>query len=277
MLGLEKIAAWWDEQYVESQEALDEFVTNNDGTNTSVYGRSIIATAAYTSMTLGAGLVDILRIGEGVKEGGWGYAKDGLRILALAGPVVKLGRLGLAKWTYNPPGGICASVAAAQALRQTGNRLFISVYNVLISNGVLIPKNMNQLIPCLIKLGAKTKDLGVPKNVDALKTLTQTHKKSVILFGVAWKSKGHALYAYRNSFGSFRIADRTGKIVKSLSELENKYKGIGSASFQGSAVAIKNAVIVEGSSLASMVAIEVNAYLFKDSRTKEIQIYPVKN
>ncbi len=41
-------------------------------------------------MVLGSGLVDLLRFGDGVSEGGLaGWGKDGLRLLGIAGPAGK--------------------------------------------------------------------------------------------------------------------------------------------------------------------------------------------
>ncbi len=51
-----------------------------------------VAGTVQTSMDLGAGLVDVLRFGEGGTEGGVkGVGKDVLRLLILVGP---LGRAG---------------------------------------------------------------------------------------------------------------------------------------------------------------------------------------
>ncbi len=51
-----------------------------------------VAGTVQTSMDLGAGLVDVLRFGEGGAEGGVkGVGKDVLRLLILVGP---LGRAG---------------------------------------------------------------------------------------------------------------------------------------------------------------------------------------
>lgn len=58
-------------------------------------------------MDLGAGFVDVLRVGEGVKKGGWGYAEGALRVVSLAGPATRVGRFGLAKLVLMLRGG-CA-------------------------------------------------------------------------------------------------------------------------------------------------------------------------
>jgi hypothetical protein len=90
------IANWWDQNHRQSQQVLDEFVEKNPNQFAIV-----LATAAHTSMVLGAGLVDVLRIGDGVAQGTVrGATDDGLRLLAFAGPAAKFGRTKLAheKW-----------------------------------------------------------------------------------------------------------------------------------------------------------------------------------
>ncbi|WKN41298.1 hypothetical protein [Tunicatimonas pelagia] len=280
MSEFEKIALWWDEQHTETQQLLNHWVANNNNSILDRYGRVLTATAVSTAMELGAGLVDTLRLGEGVKEGGWGYAKDSLRLLSFAGPIFKLGRLGFAKWTFNPSGGWCASVATAKAIRHTGYNLFIRSSDIIGLTRRLQPKNMSEFIPMLKKLGVIIKESKDVKTLDVIKILTKQNKKSVIIFGVKWtktngKKVGHALYAYRDSVGRFRIADRVGKTFSNLSELNKYYDNISTAVPQGSVVIVKNAMIVEGTSLSSVLAVEVNAYLLK-SKSKEVNFTPVK-
>ncbi len=282
MLGLEKVADWWEGNKKESEGALQEWV-NTSESDFGLYSRAFVATSVSTAMSLGSGLVDVLRLGEGVKEGGWGYAKDALRVLAIAGPIFKLGRLGAAKWTFNPKGGLCASAATAKALRHTGNKMFLSAQSVFARSGSAAPKNLNEFVPMLKIWGVKVNELKLA-NLGELSKLLQKSKKSVVMFAVRWKipntEKGaaHALYAFRNSAGQLRIADRTGAIVDSLSKLEKFYPGISNAVPQGAALLIKNSIVTKGTSLASMLAIEVNALLVRDSQgNKEVQISPVKD
>ena len=280
MLGLEKIANWWDGKHKESEDILQEWVNNNNS-DLEMNAKAVVATIVSTSMILGAGLVDVLRIGEGIKKGGtWGYFQDGLRLLSIAGPIARLGRLGAAKWTFDPGGNWCASIAMAKALRQTGTKLFIRASEVIQKTG-FAPTNLNQFIPVLKSMGARVREVSKLKDMKALEQLVADNPKSVIMFGVTWKFPsgeivGHALYAFRDTFGAFKIADRSGKIVSTLSELNVYYPAIGSATPQGAALIIYNSVIVEGTSLASMLAIEVNAFLAQTANGKEVIFTPVK-
>lgn len=283
MFRLEKIAEWWEGNQRESQEILQNWV-NTSNSDFGLYSRAAVATAVDVSMTLGGGLVDILRIGEGVEEGGWGYARDGIRLLALAGPFLRLGRLAAARWTFNPSpsGNLCASVAAAQTLRQTGTTIFVSAKQIFHRTGCRPPRNLNEFLPVLRSINARVTELPLT-NLSQLNRYLQANNKSVILFSVRWRPPrgladvAHALYAYRNSIGQFKIADRTGRIVNSLSQLENVYSGISNGVPQGSALLIQNSIIVEGTTLASMLALEVNVVLVRSNDAdREVQIFPVE-
>lgn len=273
MLYLERVANWWDRQHQQSDEILQQWV-NNYNSDLELYAKSAVAAILETSMVFGAGMIDTLRIGEGVKEGGWGYGKDALRLLTIAGPIARLGRLGLAKWTFDPGGNWCASVAMAKALRQTGISLFIKVSDVIAKTGGS-PNSMGEFIPILKGLGARIKEVPVLQSIEELKKIVSANPRAVVLFGVAWNKGGHALYAFRNALGMFKIADRTGKVVGSLAELKNFYQGIEMALPQGSAVVVYNAVVTEATSIASMLAMEVNAYIYNENNQKKVVLMPV--
>src|SRR4051794_25968542 len=106
MLALEKLAAWWDEQKRGSEKVLDSFVDEHP----NLFGVAV-AGSVKTAMDLGAGFVDVFRVGEGVKQGGWGYAQDALRVVSLAGPVARVGRFGLTKFVPDVVGPLCARVS----------------------------------------------------------------------------------------------------------------------------------------------------------------------
>ena len=93
--------------------------------------------------TVAAGFLDFLRIGDGVKAGGWGYAQDALRLLMLVGPALKfagVARIGIVRLFQVDPGGdICAVITARAALMMTGVRHFISLGKVLKPWGLTSP------------------------------------------------------------------------------------------------------------------------------------------
>ena len=279
MSTLTEIADWWDSQRRESEEALQNWVNASDS-EYGMYGRAVIAAGTSTAMVLGAGLVDVLRIGTGVQEGGWGYARDGMRLLTVAGPLLRMARLGAARFTYNPSGGLCASVATSKAIRHTGNRFFVSAKAIFTQTGSRAPRNLNEFLPALRSLGARVQEIN-PGTLSSLYGVVRGNTRSVVMFAVRWNMPGrgpvgHALYMFRNSFGRIKIADRSGRIVASFAQLEEYYPGISNASLQGSSILIHNAIVVEGTSLASMLALEVNAVLVKHGDgNREFQVSPV--
>jgi hypothetical protein len=287
MFGLDKAADWWDGQRKETEDILQNWVNNSDS-SLAMHSKAGVAALVSTSMTLGAGLVDVLRLGEGVKQGGWGYGEDALRLLSVAGPVVRLGRMGLAKWTVDPmpTEGICAMVAIAKAMRQTGNRFFLRAEEV-IGKMVEIPGDLSLIVNKLkYFFGAKTTLVPyIFSNTVRLKQILAIHPKSVVLFNICWKWKvrgveeevAHMMYAFKDSLGRVKIADRSGKIVSSLEELDHLYPNISSGTLYGNAVVVHNAVIVEGTSLLSMLAIEVNGVLKSTPYGKEIVFAAVQD
>lgn len=263
---LRTVADKWDEQHAISERELERMVEENPN-----YFAIVVATAVSTSMQLGAGMVDVLRLGEGVKEGTLsGVAKDGLRLLQVAGPVARVGRFALARVFPDPKGGVCAWVAAVKALRQTGTKHFATLEDIAKAAGKTVPElggvgSMSRVVSAMLNLGAKVRGLG---EASSIQQVGQAALKSngVVLFGVKWtiqgEAVGHALYAYKDLTGVVRIVDRSGKVVKSLAELEKVgYSGIGSATVFGEMVLVENAIIAKLPSGLSTLAMEVNGVM----------------
>jgi LysM repeat protein len=95
------------------------------------------------------------------------------------------------------------------------------------------------------------------------------------MFSVEWaeggEKVGHTLYAFRNMFGQIRYADRTGKIVSSLLELERAVKGgygaIGGAKVYGTAALVEGTVFAQVARGFGMLAMEVRSQLAVDPET----------
>lgn len=172
MLALEKLANWWDTQKKESEKALDSFVDAHP----NLFGVAV-AGSVKTAMDLGQGFVDVLRVGEGVKKGGWGYAEDALRVVSIVGPVARIGRLGLAKLVPNVAGPLCARVSATQALRVTGTRHFAAVEDVIKSLSGKVITSMTDIEPELRQLGANVRNLGEMKSLEHVKDLVNRNPR----------------------------------------------------------------------------------------------------
>ncbi|MDQ2841476.1 MAG: hypothetical protein M3Y72_10650 [Acidobacteriota bacterium] len=96
-------------------------------------GAAPVAWAGFKlTTTVSKGFVDVLRIGDGVKKGGWGYGEDALRGLVVVGPALRGIRIAsglVVSVDANASMGNCAWVAAARGARLSG-RLFASIKDV---------------------------------------------------------------------------------------------------------------------------------------------------
>ena len=89
------LAEWWEgnRQYLEdwSEDGLSEFVEKHPN-----YFAVAVATVAQTvvefPLAIGGGFVDILNLGKGAADGGWGYLQDGLRLVSAVGPLARGGQ-----------------------------------------------------------------------------------------------------------------------------------------------------------------------------------------
>jgi hypothetical protein len=283
MWAASDLAEWWDQQHSAAEKELERFVDDNP----NLFG-VIVATGVSTAMQVGAGTVDVLRFGEGMAEGGLkGFGKDALRGLSIAGTLGKGAKLvqsfagaRAARLIKNSPGPICGWVSITKALRQTGNKTYMAVSDLLAEDAMAseLPKlggsYMVQRVAKLRELGAKVVDsLKVPAEVEELRSMVP-RDGSVVMFGVRWqkdsKNVGHALYAFYDYLGRFRIADRSGLVVSSLRELEELkpgYGAIGSAVPQSVAL-LKNVFMkCVGPKGLATIAMEVQAIMHADAET----------
>lgn len=267
MLTASDIADWWDEQHRTSKKALDEFVDEHP----NWFGVVVAGTVA-TAMDLGGGMVDVLRLGQGAAEGSLGgVARDGLRLLQLAPAIGKIGRYALARFMVDPGGGICTWVSAAKALRQVGAKTFASVDDLAKAAGLKSIQQLggafvDELLPVLRKLGARATLVNNPTLQSVIAAAARG--KEVVLFSLSWAggSVGHTIYAFRSVAGRVVFADRTGKIVNSIAELERFYPGISKATVYGPAALLEGPrlLVIDG---VGVLAMEVLAQLAVDPVT----------
>jgi LysM repeat protein len=267
MLTASDIADWWSEQHRTSRGALDAFVDEHPN-----WFGVVVAGTTSTAMDLGAGYVDVLRLGEGIAEGGLkGAVQDGLRLLQLTPAIGRLSRFRLARVMVDPGGGICTWVSAAKALRQVGVKAFATVDDLARAAGFqssarLESAYVHELTPLLQKLGGHVTP--VAANLEAIHAAARA--ESVVLFSVRWSHEGrelgHTLYAFRDATGRLRYADRTGAVVGGLAELEKHYVGIGGASVYGSAALVQGARVLISQAVA-VLAMEVRAQLVAHPET----------
>lgn len=187
-------------------------------------------TKAFT--TFGAGFVDLLRLGDGVKEGSLkGVGADALRFVAVfpvgkAASMIKSAKgVSVAKLIADTGG----PNSSAKALRHVGQkfkgRLLVGVDDLALA--LEMPQNALWVIPNLAtgmshlrRIGART---GAIKKVTSAKDIAKILPKdgSVVIVAVHVMRNGkvvvgHAIYAFRNTLGQVRFMDRTvGKVLQS--------------------------------------------------------------
>jgi LysM repeat protein len=277
-----EIADWFDKTRQDNEKFIDSelqpWVATTLYEDHSWYRNVGVWTAAGTlyalnkfTTTVAAGFVDVLRLGDGVQEGGWGYGKDALRLLMVVGPVLRGARyviagiqeLDVGQAALNqlvkagtpfatalktiPWAGNCGWVAATRALRVTGTGVFSELSDVARAAGMDIAdtgglKSVTELQLPLRVLGASTKVAQVKGGMTGLAELVAENPNGVVMFGVRWPGGGHALLAFRNFFGGLSLLDRSGKIYASLADLP--YKGIANGVIDAKALVINNSLAV---------------------------------
>ena len=227
-----EVADWFEKNKNESEQVLDQWVEN------SGYSTGAMVTASTTKafMTFGAGFVDLLRLGDGVKEGSLkGVGEDTLRFVAVfpvgkAASMLKSAKgLSVARFIADTGGPNCFWIASAKALRHVGQkhkgRLFVSVDDL--AKALKMPANSPWRIPNLAtgmsylrRLGAKISPIRKVSSVgEIVRILPRDGSIVMIAVHVMKNGKvvaGHAIYAFRNAFGQVRFMDRTvGRAVNS--------------------------------------------------------------
>jgi hypothetical protein len=261
-----EIADGFDRMVHEDEVFLDKWGTEaaakhlrNEGS--IELGAAAVAWAGFKfTTTVSKGFVDILRIGDGVKKGGWGYGEDALRALVVVGPAlrgIRVARGLMAAVDADAGLGNCAWVAATRGARLSG-KLFASITDVAKWAGLTLsetgPATLRDVMLPLRLMGADAQ-MVAPEGKTAFSTMEEVFKAAAqrrdgtLTFGIKWlkngKPVGHALIARWGATG-VRIIDRTGDVVRTLAELEEShpkaYLGIGSATPVGEGLFIANTI-----------------------------------
>ncbi|HZF34279.1 MAG TPA: peptidoglycan-binding domain-containing protein [Candidatus Angelobacter sp.] len=256
------------------------------------------------------GTADMFRLGKGTAEAVEGGSKigvlqDGLRGVGIVGTIT--GAAGAARVAVGArtavvladvQGGLCAPMAATRALRMTGRRLFMAVDEVVdvaskvtkhtpaeLAEGGM---NLKDLGTTMRRLGAKVTEAPNPLDMQGMEAIVRRARKTAIFHvdffdAVGFKGAGHALVAFIDDAGRFRIWDRTGRIVSSLQELESLYPGISKLSTLGSPNA--PVLLIDGLTVApkaggvGILALEVKAALAisQDEASPEMVVQAIES
>lgn len=210
------VANWFDRNKNETDKILDKWVEDSNYNQ----GVMIVAATTHAFTTFGAGFIDLLRLGDGVKEGGLrGWGKDSLRFIAVfpygkaANSIKSLRGASAAKLIADIGGPNCFWVASAKALRQIGQKfngkLFASVEDLARSLGTTIDNlwvipNLATGMSYLQRVGAIA---GTVRKVISVRDIMAMvpNDGSVLMLAVrVMKGNrvigGHAIYAYKDLF-----------------------------------------------------------------------------
>ena len=243
MFGAEEWADAFDDLYHDNMkwyrhemQGWVDGIYQSDGEGAKFYAAAVVAGVGDALFDfvqgMGAGLVDTLRVGEGVKEGtAWGVAKDGLRVITIAGGALKVVRVAAAELEI---GGqmSCTFSSSAKAAAISGNRLPLSVtFDELaqtaggraVVSSPAFPGTSSplSLVGQLRNMGATVSQVPTGSLADVAEMAGKA--RGPVLFGVEWSSGGgHTMVAYRNIFGQIRFADQLGRTVSEVTQIGSR-------------------------------------------------------
>jgi hypothetical protein len=258
-------AGWWDQKVALHTRSLEQWVLDNPG-----MASVILATTAATAMDVSSGIVDVARLGEGVGAASgddataWDIARglgtDALRLVSIipigrgVSMIVKVGvqRVAVRATLYCAVrGGLCAPIAGTQALRRSGQAVFMKLDDILLKThgaryadlaaDARTGMTLTKLAEVLRQHGARVTSAPVVKALADLPAAIRGN--DVVILGIKWfntlkKAESyHAIHAYLDHLGRLRFSDRTGHVVESLADLGRRAPG-----YHG----IENATLVTG-------------------------------
>ena len=280
------VADWFDKERESNARFLENAANNTDDDFLGALAWTGIGLARVLNTGAGglaSGFIDVLRIGDGVKEGGWGYGKDTLRALAIVGPALRIGRYGLslvAALDAAPTASNCGWVAAARAARMTGTKHFATVGSLAQALGVPAAEtggtSMAEIARILQAIGGETKLLRAAASFEEIEQIARANPEGVVVFGVRFfratqvagrpglppanflSGELHALVA-KYVGGTVYIVDRSGKVYRSLDALAKVYSAEQMLSMtihaQGAVLVAKNLRLIGGVSFTTAITL----------------------
>jgi hypothetical protein len=246
------IADWFEAKRLTRQHDLEEWVQDNPQ-----WWNVGLATIGATSMEFVGTYVDLLRLGEGVAEGGWrGVGTDALRLISIV-PVGRLAKYAaVARRTRQFPkslklasqvkgvSGPCTFQAANNAMQiSRGKSLFLTVGEMAAARGkkiadlttkagkVGLAAWVDDLVGCIRANGGRVKLVKGLNTVEDVVNIAKAERAPVIFaFGTkvktaegATKTIRHSVIAMRDASGAVKFADYGGKVFSTLEELVQRW------------------------------------------------------
>jgi hypothetical protein len=240
------VADWVNGKVKRTDGILDNWVEDSKYSQWSM----VTAASVHALTNFGSSMTDVMRLGDGVKKGGWGYGEDAMRFVAIF-PVGKAAQLAKSAMLLRqakliqdiaPRSGICSWVGTSKALVQTGNkvggRLLATVEDLANAAGVPVAKlsgiSLEAMGHNLRALGAKVGGLHAVRSIDEIVARGLLRRDgSVVLISVRSVRRGltggHMFYAFYDAFGRLRFMDRTigaasDRLYATLEEIAKRYQ-----------------------------------------------------
>ncbi len=262
------LAEWWEENRKYTAQWSDRSLSEFVDAHSNWFGIAVATTAQTLvefPMAIGAGFVDILNLGKGAAEGGWGYLQDGLRFVSAIAPLARGGQAIISRVLAMGNLNNCTWIAAAKSLQITGARPFALVGDLAKAAGIRTSATagayVHEIVSPLRQLGANVRYLRQPKTMSDVVQAAQANPNGVVLFSVKWSHQafggevGHTLVAGWNAARQCVVlSDRYGKQVRTLAELESTYPGIAGALPSWTMAFVENALITQARIVAGGVA-----------------------
>ncbi len=230
------------------------------------YGGEIVAnTLLSITMFIGGAIFDVLALGQGTGEAAagenpaLGIFSDGLRVLALAGPVSKVLKVfsvpAVPRVFAAPEAGenpFCTLMSTANALRAKNIANFATVADLSTALGLGAPqaRYIGEVIPLIGRIGGVAR-MVTANSLKALEQIAKSRPGSVFLVDLRWRNDwkrggemAHTLCMQWDKInGCVKFMDPSGAFGKTLAEVEHMIVSSNSENvmFQG----LRNAVLKE--------------------------------
>jgi hypothetical protein len=259
------VADDFDKSEAKSEAVLDVWVENR-GYST---GSMVAASAAVAFMRFSATFVDILRLGNGLRDGGFrGVGTDAIRLLTVAGAagsaVSRLTRILVveqAAGTFT-----CTWITTVNALGRTGQRFFASIEQLAQAAGVDLKliaaargtplSAFKALIDAVRKVGVVVEDVKPSsQQVESIVDLMNARANGALAFAIEYTSgagkAGHQLFATYSKICGLAITDTTGVVYRSFGALLKAYPN--ARLYTEYMFFLKNAAIIDGAANAATI------------------------
>jgi hypothetical protein len=246
------IADWFDRTLTSVVHVRDRVVAFADDHTFGLAHRwnpvsRVVLAANNLGVHMVRGFVDTLRLGNGVRQGGWrGYGEDALRLLnVFDGAGRMIGQVGrVFKVAVQAPGtALCRMVATYSALERTGHRFFFSLADLVQGTGRTLDqinaaggtslRVFEDLLAILRRVGVPLQEFRFTRSGPGWDVLTGwagVNRRGVFVIGITYERGGgvcaaHALEVAFHRVHGLVFMDTSGRAYHGVAEFLATYRG----------------------------------------------------